>query len=47
MELNLENRHLEFMLGFENEKRLLWGELMPYWWGQLKMTEMMKHFTVC
>lgn len=34
MELNLENRHLEFMLDFEKRETITLGELMPYWWGQ-------------
>ena len=34
MELNPENRHLEFMLDFEKRETITLGELMPYWWGQ-------------
>ncbi len=34
MELNPENRHLEFMLNFEKRETITLGELMPYWWGQ-------------
>lgn len=34
MELNPENRHLEFMLDFEKRETITLGELMPYWWRQ-------------
>lgn len=47
MELNPENRHLEFMLDFENEKRLLWENSCLTGGGKnvLKMTgNDMKHF---
>ena len=41
MELNPENRHLEFMLDFEKRETITLGELMPTGGGKnvLKMTE--------
>ena len=34
LELNAENRHLEFMVDYESRKTITLGELMPLWWGE-------------
>ena len=34
LELDAENRHLEFMVDYESRKTITLGELMPLWWGE-------------
>ena len=36
LELNAENRHLEFMVDYESRKTITLGELMPLWWGEAR-----------
>ncbi len=39
LELNAENRHLEFMVDYESRKTITLGELMPFWWGMERSSE--------
>ena len=34
LELDAENRHLEFMVDYESRKTITLGELMPLWWAK-------------
>ena len=36
LELNAENRHLEFMVDYASRKTITLGELMPLWWGEAR-----------
>ena len=36
LELDAENRHLEFMVDYESRKTITLGELMPLWWGEAR-----------
>ena len=36
LELNAENRHLEFMVDYASRKTITFGELMPLWWGEAR-----------
>ena len=36
LELNAENRHLEFMVDYASRKTIALGELMPLWWGEAR-----------